>query len=215
MDLQELYIIGAGGQSLDFADVVDALNQLKPRYKLLGLLDDDTSLHGNQVLGVPVLGPPEMAAEHPEVKLACGVLSPPNLALRPQLLARAGGGDSRLINLVHPAAWVSPRAELADGVTILAGASVCAGARLEKGVTLLPGAVVSHHTVIGKHSVLASRAVVSGRCRVGHTCYLGAGSMVREDIAIGDGALLGMGAVVVKDVPPGERWAGVPARQLS
>ncbi len=215
MAVQQLYILGAGGQSLDFADLVDSLNRIEPLYDLLGFLDDDTTLHGREVMGVPVLGPVDLAAEHPQVLLACGILSPPNLGLRPRLAARAGGDPSRWVNLVHPTAWVSPRARLQGGAVIMAGASVCAGAELGFGVTLLPGAVVSHHSVIGAHSVLASRAVVSGRCQVGRCCYLGAGSLVREDLAIGDGALLGMGAVVVKDVPEGQRWAGVPARPLS
>jgi len=40
----------------------------------------------------------------------------------------------------------------------------------------------------------------------------GLGAVVRDHVAIGDGATVGMGAVVVKDIPDGARALGVPAR---
>jgi acetyltransferase-like isoleucine patch superfamily enzyme len=38
--------------------------------------------------------------------------------------------------------------------------------------------------------------------------------MVQPYIKIGTGARIGSGAVVTKDVPPGEVWAGVPAKKM-
>ena len=45
--------------------------------------------------------------------------------------------------------------------------------------------------------------------------YIGAGALIKEGRVIGAGAMVGMGAVVTHDVPPGQVWAGVPARPLS
>lgn len=42
---------------------------------------------------------------------------------------------------------------------------------------------------------------------------LGAGVCVLPGVTIGENALIGMGSVVTKDVPAGEKWAGVPARR--
>jgi acetyltransferase-like isoleucine patch superfamily enzyme len=61
---------------------------------------------------------------------------------------------------------------------------------------------------------LAGRAALSGSVHVGRCAYLGAGSLVRQGLKIGDAAVVGMGAVVLTDVPPGETWAGNPARPL-
>lgn len=43
---------------------------------------------------------------------------------------------------------------------------------------------------------------------------LGAAVTVLPGVIIGEGALVGAGAVVTRDVPPGEVWAGVPARKI-
>lgn len=33
-------------------------------------------------------------------------------------------------------------------------------------------------------------------------------------VTVGENALVGMGSVVTKDIPAGEKWAGVPARKM-
>ena len=37
------------------------------------------------------------------------------------------------------------------------------------------------------------------------------GSVILPDVTIGERAIVGAGAVVTKNVPPGEKWYGVPA----
>lgn len=49
---------------------------------------------------------------------------------------------------------------------------------------------------------------------IGADVWIGAHVKIRSGVSIGDRAVIGMGAVVTKDVPPGEIWAGVPARRL-
>jgi len=44
--------------------------------------------------------------------------------------------------------------------------------------------------------------------------YVGAGALLLPGVTIGYGALVAAGAVVIKDVPPGTQFAGVPARAI-
>lgn len=48
--------------------------------------------------------------------------------------------------------------------------------------------------------------------RIGSDVWIGASATVLPGIAIGDGAVVGAGAVVTRDVPPGAKVVGVPAR---
>lgn len=43
---------------------------------------------------------------------------------------------------------------------------------------------------------------------------IGSGAVIRCGVTIGAGAMVGAGAVVTRDIPPGEVWAGNPARFL-
>lgn len=73
---------------------------------------------------------------------------------------------------------------------------------------------VGHDAVIGDDCELSPGVVIGGMCRVGNGVKFGVNSCVRPEVTVGDGARIGAGAVVVKDVPPGETWAGVPAARL-
>lgn len=49
---------------------------------------------------------------------------------------------------------------------------------------------------------------------VGEDVWIGGGAIILPGVTIGDGALVGAGAVVTRDVAPGVRVAGCPARQF-
>lgn len=50
--------------------------------------------------------------------------------------------------------------------------------------------------------------------RIGNNVSIGSNATILGGVTIGDGALIGAGSVVTKDVPPGQVWAGNPAKML-
>ncbi len=76
-------------------------------------------------------------------------------------------------------------------------------------------ATVGEDTNIGAGAITAN---YDGKNRqtskIGSRVSLGSGTVLVAPVGVGDGARTGAGAVVTKDVPPGETWAGVPARRL-
>lgn len=49
---------------------------------------------------------------------------------------------------------------------------------------------------------------------IGEDVWIGGGAIVLPGVTVGAGAILGAGAVVTRDVAPGARVVGNPARQI-
>ena len=61
---------------------------------------------------------------------------------------------------------------------------------------------------------ISAQALVEAPVKVGNNVWIGAHAVILKGVSIGDNAIIGAGAVVTTDVGPGERVAGVPARQI-
>lgn len=67
---------------------------------------------------------------------------------------------------------------------------------------------------IGDYCTIGPGANICGDVFIGNDVVIGAGSTIANLVSIGDGAIIGAGAVVIRDVFPGEKVVGVPARVL-
>lgn len=73
---------------------------------------------------------------------------------------------------------------------------------------------VEHDCRIGDFVTFAPAVRCNGNVTIADHVYVGSNAVIRQGVTIGKGAIVGMGAVVTRDVPPGETWAGNPARVL-
>lgn len=180
---------------------------------VVGFLDDDPSLHGTLLDGVPVLGGLGAAADRREKLLICAGSGTDRAAIEARLLAFGVGAD-RFATHVHPSVVVGAGSRIGAGSILLAGCALTCDVRLGRHVVLMPRTVLTHDDVLGDHVTCAAGTTLAGRVQVGSRAYLGMQSSVRQDVRIDEGAVVGMGAVVLRDVPAGQTWAGNPAGPL-
>ncbi len=211
--LTRVVIVGAGGFGREtaslLADLADA-GECIPE----GFLDDDPELSGAIVAGLPVLGEIDVAKELTSVSFVVAIGNPHDFAAKERIVARLGLQPDRYATLVHPRASIGRDVRIEEGSVLLAGTVVTHGVTIGRHVGIMPNAVITHDDTVGDFTIIGSGVTIAGAVAVEAGAYIGAGATIGGGLTIGEGALIGMGAVVTRDVPPGETWAGVPARKM-
>ena len=206
---EPLVLVAASGLAREVLGTVEAGDA----FDVVGMLDDARpvgELHG----GVAVLGTVETARRHPGARfLVCAGKGRTREALVGRL-ASAGIGADRFATLVDPSVRVPSSCSVGAGSIVLAGAVLTADVTVGRHVVLMPHVTLTHDDDVDDFATLCAATTLGGGVHVGARAYLGMASSVRQGLEVGDDAVLGMGAVLTRDLPPGETWVGVPAREL-
>lgn len=100
-----------------------------------------------------------------------------------ELIVQAGFD---LANIVHPAAFVSPRAHLAEGIAVMAGAVVGPNAKVGLGCILNANCTVDHDAVLQDYAHLGVGVDIAGGVKVGKSVFLQAGSCASYFVEVPD-----------------------------
>jgi sugar O-acyltransferase (sialic acid O-acetyltransferase NeuD family) len=205
----DLVILGAGGMGQEVADIVSAAVADGSDWRLIGFIDDDSSLHGREVLGLPVLGDHRWLSDH-KAAVAIGVGAP---AARCRAWAAAQSvGAVDAPTLVHPTAYLGLGVELDSGTMVGAHATLTADVVVGRFAIVNVGATVSHNARLADFATVAPGAHLAGNVHLGEGADVGIGASVTQGNAIGEWSIVGAGAVVIDDVEANTTVVGCPAR---
>ncbi|MEM1165474.1 MAG: UDP-3-O-(3-hydroxymyristoyl)glucosamine N-acyltransferase [Planctomycetota bacterium] len=106
--------------------------------------------------------------------------------------------------------------EIGDGVEIGANTTIDRG---KLGATVIGDGTkidnlvqIGHNCRVGRSCVICGNVGLSGSVMVGDGVTIAGGAGVADGITIGDGAVVGAMSGVMRDVPAGEQWVGLPAK---
>jgi carbonic anhydrase/acetyltransferase-like protein (isoleucine patch superfamily) len=209
--MKTLYLCGVG--NAEGIRLAIRVREATQRWDRILLLDDDPSKHGQERLGLPVVGGFDcLATADPENDEAVNLVTR-TCAGRAKARERIASFGIPFASLIYPGLDLLG-VELAEEVTAYPMSSLGAEARLECGSVALIGALVGHGAHIGEGSIIAPLAVINARVVLGKGVYVGSNATILPDLKIGDGATIAANSVVFSDVPAGATAIGVPASIL-
>jgi sugar O-acyltransferase (sialic acid O-acetyltransferase NeuD family) len=190
-DKPRLLVVGAGGHGRSVAEAV----LMSGDFDLVGFLDDGAFDRGGDVWGLPVLGPANAFADYAALA-SHAVVAIGNNSLRQKLCAHLLAAGFALARVVHPRAIVSPRAQLGEGVAVMAGAIVGTEAVLGQGVIVNCGAVVDHHAQVHDFGHLGVNACMADGSVLGALAWMQAGVALGYGVTLPSGVTLAPGETV-------------------
>ncbi|MBC7402306.1 MAG: acetyltransferase [Microbacteriaceae bacterium] len=205
-----LAIIGASGLAREALALVREVGELTP----VGVFDDSAAILGADFDGLPVLGTvDDSASSTADLLLVCIGSG----ASRHGIVGRLGQlgvpGD-RYATVIDPSVRNPRGCPVGAGSILLANVVITAYVKIGQHVVVMPSCVLTHDTELASFATLASGVSLGGGVEIRTGSYIGMNASVFPRRSIGEYAVVGMGSVVLEDVPPGETWAGVPARLL-
>ena len=178
------------------------------------VLDDDAERWGGSLAGAPIVGGLEDVKRYDDhAVVVCAGRGSARRGLVHRL-TELGVASDRYASVVHPLASVPDHCSVGAGSILLAGVVLTADVALGSHVVAMPHVTFTHDDVVDDYVTFAAGVSLGGGVHVASGAYLGMNAAVLQGVVIGADATLGMGAVLRTDVPPGETWAGVPARPL-
>lgn len=73
---------------------------------------------------------------------------------------------------------------------------------------------IAHNAQIGENCIIVCLTCIAGGVKIGANSWVAPLAGIRQELEIGEGSTVGMGAIVIRDVPPNDIVAGVPAKSL-
>jgi sugar O-acyltransferase (sialic acid O-acetyltransferase NeuD family) len=205
--MKNLIIWGSGGHGRVVLDIALAMGT----YERIAFYDDHRP-EGQPVAGLDVISGGIVRAREAGFN-TCVIAIGPN-TIRAAKYDEAVAAGLQPATCIHPAAWVSPRAQIGAGTVVMPRAVVQTDAVVGINCILNTGVIVEHDCRIGAHAHLSPSVTLSGTVTVGSFAHMGTGAIAIPGVCIGDRAVVGAGAVVLRPVEPGTTVAGVPAHPL-
>ena len=210
---EPLVIIGCGGFGREVHDVVDAINEVKSTWNLLGYLDDrpePSNVSRVESRNSKMLGGADWMLTAPqEVQFVIGIGIGKTRRIIDERCCSAG---LTAATLVHPAATLGHDVRIGEGSIICAGVRATTNISLGRHVHLNINATVGHDCTLEDYVTVNPLVAISGGVCIGTESTMGTHSTVLQNLSIGAGSTVGAGAVAVRDVPPFVIVKGIPAR---
>ncbi|TDL99962.1 MAG: transferase [Flavobacteriaceae bacterium] len=215
-NMKEIIIVGAGGSGMDVICIINSINKIKNEWKILGFLDDNSELLGEEIMGYRVLGNIEDGKEYSDAYFVSSIANPTNRIVRKQVFNRIKKYTNNFATIIHPSVIIYEDVDIGLGTVINAGCILGSKVRLGTNVHVGYGCNIAHETIINDNVSMGSGVNLSSGVIIGVNCYIGAGVSSTHDICVDENILVTVGSSIVTNLKRNiyDTWIGTPAISL-
>jgi sugar O-acyltransferase (sialic acid O-acetyltransferase NeuD family) len=196
---KRLLLIGAG---LGATQVLDILAEIEGM-EGVGIVDDNATVWGREVEGIPVVGGTDQLREHwgSQSFDAAVIAISTSVDARARLRGLCREAGIPLANVIDP------RSKISTGVTMGEGNVICAFTHFGTGTQVGDNNFISaynsydHHNVLGSDISTGPGCMTSGEVKIDDRVRLGTGIFVEPKLTLGAGVIVASGSVIVRSVP--------------
>ncbi len=189
---------GAGGGAI----TLETLSRIQHQ-RAVGILDNNAALHGKTIMGVPVIGNNNLAAELWQKKdfdaaIICVTAS---IIDRVTIFNNLRDQGICFANVIDPTSVVKSYVSMGEGNLIMGNAYLAPFCVLGDNNFLASHACIEHHTKVGNHCTFGPRFTTSGAVTIGNQVKFGMGVLVEPYLTIEDSCLIPSGCVLTQNLP--------------
>jgi sugar O-acyltransferase (sialic acid O-acetyltransferase NeuD family) len=210
---KRVVVMGGGYGFYEVFSLINTINSnSESSIEIIGILDDNTSLKNRR--GIPVVGALEDWINFDdEIFFVFAIGSFNTRMYRKSILERIQIPHQRFLTLIHPSSEIMiPVDSIGAGCIIHSGVKIYALTAIGALCTISANCVVGIANIIGSYSLFASGVYTATNIKFGMCSFLGTSSVVAPNVHIGCGAQIGVGSAVFRDVEPGHKVVGNPAK---
>jgi len=209
--MKKIVVIGSGGFSKQVIELIEQINTACQEYELIGIIDDNKSLHGTNILGYKIIGDTEYINQFSQQEEVYGVIAIADGEVRKQISQKLK--NINWVNLIHPSVILSKYSEIGYGNIICAGVVINPDFKIGNHSHINIGTTLGHDVSISDYVTIMPGCRISGNVLLKSNSMLGTGSTIIQGLTIECNVILGAGSVVTKNTEQNYLYVGIPAQK--
>lgn len=208
--MKELVIVGAGNAAREVLQIAKDINRAEKTWEIKGFVaDSGLDIKALTNGDYDIIGTIDEWEPNENEVFTCAIADPNGREHVVNKLIKRG---ATFIQMIHPKVHINDYCTIGEGVILYPTASI--GPNALVGNFVFSQSVITHDCVVGPFSTISGGARLTGGTKVGERVFVGSNATIIPGRTIGDDAFISAGSVVIRNVKPGTKVFGNPARRI-